>query len=81
MLEGDDRFGFVAFDAQPAVPEPPERVWTKATLRVNLNTMTVITEQNRNCQDGRQADGELRAGGTAGVVRRSATRSPSRRAG
>ena len=48
MLEGDDRFGFVAFSMRSQPYLNHLNVFgTKATLRVNLNTMTVITEQNR----------------------------------
>lgn len=48
VLEGDDRFGFIAFSmrSQPYLNHLSV-FGTKATLRVNLNTMTVITEQNR----------------------------------
>ena len=48
MLQGDDRFGFVAFSMRSQPYLNHLNVFgTKATLRVNLNTMTVITEQNR----------------------------------
>ena len=48
MLEGDDRFGMVAFSMRSQPYLNHLNVFgTKATLRVNLNTMTVITEQNR----------------------------------
>jgi predicted dehydrogenase len=48
MLEGDGRFGFVAFSmrSQPYLNHL-NIFGTKATLRVNLNTMTVIIERNR----------------------------------
>jgi len=48
MLEGDGRFGFVAFSmrSQPYLNHL-NIFGTKATLRVNLNTMTVIVERNR----------------------------------
>lgn len=48
LLEGDDRFGFVAFSMRSQPYLNHLNVFgTRATLRVNLNTMTVITEQNR----------------------------------
>jgi predicted dehydrogenase len=48
LLEGDGRFGFVAFSMKSQPYLNHLNVFgTKATLRVNLNTMTVITEQNR----------------------------------
>lgn len=48
LIEGDDRFGFVAFSMRSQPYLNHLNVFgTKATLRVNLNTMTVITEQNR----------------------------------
>jgi len=48
LLQGDDRFGFVAFSMRSQPYLNHLNVFgTKATLRVNLNTMTVITEQNR----------------------------------
>jgi len=48
MLQGDGRFGFVAFSMRSQPYLNHLNVFgTKATLRVNLNTMTVITEQNR----------------------------------
>jgi 2-alkyl-3-oxoalkanoate reductase len=48
LLEGDGRFGFVTFSMKSQPYLNHLNVFgTKATLRVNLNTMTVITEQNR----------------------------------
>lgn len=48
LLEGDDRFGMVAFSMRSQPYLNHLNVFgTRATLRVNLNTMTVITEQNR----------------------------------
>jgi hypothetical protein len=48
MLDGDGKFGFVAFSmrSQPYLNHL-NIFGTKATLRVNLNTMTVIVERNR----------------------------------
>ncbi|MEW6269386.1 MAG: Gfo/Idh/MocA family oxidoreductase [Thermodesulfobacteriota bacterium] len=48
LLEGDGRFGFVAFSmrSQPYLNHV-NLFGTKGTLRVNLNTMTVLVERNR----------------------------------
>lgn len=48
MLEGAGRFGFVAFSMRSQPYLNHLNVFgTKATLRINLNTMTVIVEKNR----------------------------------
>ena len=48
MLEGQNRFGFVAFSMKSQPYLNHLNVFgTKATLRVNLNTMTVLLERNR----------------------------------
>jgi predicted dehydrogenase len=48
LLEGDGRFGFVAFSMRSQPYLNHLNVFgTKATLRVNLNTMTVLVERTR----------------------------------